>query len=140
LAHAFLRHLDVARQRRPAERPQIQRDDDMPLGQRSRDLARRIELNAVPLPVIDGQRDHGEAGLARQRGADHRIEPTREKNHSTFHCGRHLGAHAGQKKGRPSVKRGGPSYRAYMPDWEESVPNPARNTLTLKWLNAALMT
>ena len=41
---------------------------------------RRLELDPMALAVIDRQREHGEALLARQPGADHRIEPAREKH------------------------------------------------------------
>src|SRR3954470_12100588 len=34
---------------------------------------------------------------------------------------------------------GGPGDQADLPDWEESVPNPAPDPLTSHWLNAALM-
>src|SRR5579884_3505897 len=50
-----------------------------------------------------------------------------------------LGATAAQKKGRLSRRRGGPVNRAVQPDWEESVPTPARLPFTTRCLNAALM-
>ncbi len=80
VAHALLGDGDVGGQRRPAERGEIERQDDVPVGQPRRDRARRIELDPVPLAVIDGQCDHRKTRLAREAGADHRIEPAREKH------------------------------------------------------------
>src|SRR3954452_13784731 len=51
-----------------------------------------------------------------------------------YSTARALPAPAAQKKGRPPEK-GGPSYQALPPDWEESVPNPARSLFTMTWLN-----
>jgi len=75
LAHARLRHRDVAGQRRAAERGEIERHDDMAVRQALGDRRRRLELDPMPLAVVHGQRGDRKAGLARQRGADHRIEP-----------------------------------------------------------------
>lgn len=44
-----------------------------------------------------------------------------------------------QKKGRQSLSDGRPSDRTSLPDWEESVPNPAPDLLSSDWLNEALM-
>ena len=43
-----------------------------------------VVADAVALAIIDRQRDHPQPLLARQRGADHRIEPAREKHHGSF--------------------------------------------------------
>src|SRR5690349_21518719 len=52
---------------------------------------------------------------------------------------RPLGAVHRQKKGRRLLRDWRPRYRAYTPDWEESVPNRARDPFTVAWLNGALM-
>ena len=56
----------------------------MPIGEQRRDLPGRLKLDPVPLAIIDGQREHAEAGLARQARADHRIEPARQQDHGGF--------------------------------------------------------
>src|SRR5690348_16025703 len=43
------------------------------------------------------------------------------------------------KEGPPVVASRRPSDRASLPDWEESVPNPALSLLSKAWLNEALM-
>ena len=57
----------------------------MPLGQPARDRARGVELDAVALAVIDRQRGYREPRLARDPGADHRIEPARQQNDRALH-------------------------------------------------------
>ena len=42
------------------------------------------------------------------------------------------------KEGPPVLQTGGPGI-GQRPDWEESVPNPARKPFTTQWLNGALM-
>jgi len=71
IADAALGHGDVVSQRRSAECAQVERQDDVPIGEQLRDPPGRFQLDPVPLPVIDGQCEHSEAGLARQSGADH---------------------------------------------------------------------
>ena len=43
-------------------------------------VLRRLQLDPVALVIVDRQREHREARLARQRGADHRIEPARQQD------------------------------------------------------------
>ena len=57
LAHSFLGNGNVAGQRRSAESPQVQRQDDMPVGKLLRDPPRGLQLDPVPLVIIDRQRD-----------------------------------------------------------------------------------
>ena len=45
-----------------------------------RDRPRRLQLDPVALAVVDRQRDHRKARLARQRRADHRIEPAGQED------------------------------------------------------------
>jgi len=68
-----------------AERSKVERNDDMAVGQFRRDPPRRFKFDQVALAVIDGERDDGETGLARQGGADHRIEPAREEDDCGLH-------------------------------------------------------
>ena len=60
----------------PPNARKVERKDDVPVGERRRDLPRRLDLDPVALAVVDGQREHRKALLARERGADHRIEPS----------------------------------------------------------------
>ena len=109
--HAVLRHFDVAGQRRTAERPKVERQDDVPVGEPRRSRSRGLDLDPVPLAIIDGQRDHVEArpraqaprrpwNRARRRGGR---RPFRARS-----CGAHLGAGGGTKEGPPARERGGP--------------------------------
>ena len=66
----------------PVDREQVEVEDDMTRRQRSSDRPRGLELGAVALAVVDGQRGDLEALLAGKRRADHRIEPAREQDDS----------------------------------------------------------
>ena len=77
---ALLGHRDVAGQRRSAERAQVERKHDVPLGKFGGDARAELDLDAVALVIIDRQRDHREPLLARQPRADHRIEPARQQH------------------------------------------------------------
>ena len=90
--------------RRTAERAQVQREDDVPLRQFTRDPPCGVQLDAMPLIVIDRQCDHRKAALARNSGANHRIESAGKKNHCLFH-GRPLRTHEGLKEGPPVRRR-----------------------------------
>ena len=57
----------------------------MAIGQLRGDRPRGVELDAVALVIVDRQRQHAEARLARQRGADHRIEPARQQDDRLLH-------------------------------------------------------
>ena len=65
VSQTILRHFDVARQRRAAESPQVERHDDVLVGKLGRYRARRVELDAVTLAIIHRKRGHGKARLAR---------------------------------------------------------------------------
>ena len=69
----------VIRSGRSAKSAQVERKHNVAVGQRPGDARRRLKLNAVPLPVIDGQRDNLKARLSRHRRADHRVQPARQK-------------------------------------------------------------
>ena len=84
LTHPILRDIDVAGQRRAAESPQVERQDDVPVGKLRCDSARRVQLDAVTLPVVDRQRRDLEPGFARERGAHHGIEPAGQKDDRAF--------------------------------------------------------
>ena len=128
-----LGHGDVAGQRRSAERAQVERQDDVALGQLGRDRSRRLELDPVPLAIIDRQREHAEARLARQRRADHRIEPAREQDDRVdfrlaAQSSRRPRRRSAHKRRAARQRQSGPVI-GLEPDWEESVPNPARSPL-----------
>ena len=53
---------------------EIERKDDLSVGELGGDRARRIQLHAVALAVIDRQRGDRKSRLARKRCADHRIQ------------------------------------------------------------------
>ena len=80
LGHALLRHGDVVGERRAAEAREIERQHDMALGaHRRRDSRRRLQLDAVALVVVDGEREQPVARLAREAGNDHRIHASRDE-------------------------------------------------------------
>ena len=59
----------------------------MPVGECSRDGVSRIELDPVPLIVVDGERNDRKAALARHSRAHHRIETAGEEDHRLLHGG-----------------------------------------------------
>ena len=80
IADAVLGNRNVGGQRRPAERAQVERQHDMAVGAARRNLPSRVQLNPVPLAIIDAERHHAKSPLPRQRRADHRVEPSRKED------------------------------------------------------------
>ena len=121
LAEAVFRHFDVAGQRRTAERAQVERQNDMPVGELGRDSARGIDLDPVPLAIVDGEGDDRKpASRARAAQTIESSPPDRELPRSLRRPSR-LAAQARRAAG---PEAGGPVDRANEPDWEESVLNP----------------
>ena len=70
------------RERRPADRTQIDRELEMPLdAERARDVARRLELARVPLAVADCQREEREALRLRDRSGGVGIQATAQQEY-----------------------------------------------------------
>ena len=85
IADAVLRHVDVTGQRRSAEGAEVEGQDDVPVGELSSDPSRRLELDAMPLIIIDGQRNHAEPPFPRNPRAHHGIQPTRQQHDRLLH-------------------------------------------------------
>ena len=80
VADAVLRHVDIGGQRRTAERAQIERQHDVPLGaERVRDPPRGGELDLVALVIVDRQREQPIAVRAHRRRGNHRVEAARNQ-------------------------------------------------------------
>jgi len=69
----------------PPNARKIQRKDDVPVRKLRRDRFCRLELDPVPLSIVDRQRDDREAPLTRKSSADHRIETAGEEDDCRFH-------------------------------------------------------
>ena len=82
--HSALGHRCRAGKRRSSERGEVERQDDMLVGQHRCDRLGRFQLDPVPLVIIDRQCNHAIARFARQSGADHRIEPARQQHHRSL--------------------------------------------------------
>ena len=80
LAHPVLGHVDIVGERAAAEGRQVERQDDVPIRKRGRDAPGGLQLDAVALVIVDRERKHLIALLARQRGTNHRIQPSRQED------------------------------------------------------------
>ena len=108
--------VDVAGQRRAAERAQVERQDDVPVGELGRDRSRRLELDPVALAVIDGQREHRRSparARARRRPsnrarrtAGRRLLPDLLAHGASWR--RHLGGQPRDKRRAARPRTGGP--------------------------------
>ena len=80
-----LRNIDVAGQRRAAEGAQVERQDDMPVGEPGRDRARRLQLDSMALAVVDRERRRPRSPTSRARPAQTiEVEPARKQDDRTF--------------------------------------------------------
>ncbi len=108
----------------PPNARQVERQDDVPVGQLRRDALRRLQLDPVALVIVDGQRQHGKARLARQRGADHRIQPARQQDdgHRLMSDQSFRAPSSGARRQKNRAAPNGRPSCGPKPDREESVP------------------
>ena len=85
LAYSLLGHSNIAGQRRAPERTKVEGQHDMAVGEVGGDPARSVQLDPVALVVIDRERDDRETPFARDRRADHRIEPAGQQDDRLSH-------------------------------------------------------
>ena len=81
LSHPAFRHVDIRGQGGAAESAEIERKDDVAFStERERHSLRCLELDAVALAVIDGEREQAVALFDRGRRSHHRIEPSGDEH------------------------------------------------------------
>lgn len=109
--HPVLGHRDVRREGRSPDRGQIERDDDMALDtQMTPDIARAVEFDAVPLPIIDAECNQPVPRFARQPSGDERIKPARQEDNGRGWGGGGYGANP--KQGTSGERTNGRSGQA----------------------------
>ena len=104
VADAVLGHGDVGGEGRAAERAEIERQDDMTLGQRGGDRSAAVQLDAVALAIVDGQRERRQIRRARQAAQTIESSPP-DKRTTAVRC-RPDPAHERTRSDRPKAADG----------------------------------
>lgn len=85
LAEAMLWNFDIGGQRRAAECPKIERKKNVALSKPLGNRSSGIQLDPVPLIIVDSERDHRISLLTSDSGAHHRIEAAGQEDHCALH-------------------------------------------------------